>query len=129
MNHLSDRSPCSSCPWRVGVDAWSIGRETHLDVPPLHFSQMIAMMESQENGFAAKVMACHLTHRGEDLIHPHERTCVGFALSEEGRDNMMLRMLVIRGKVDLRKYSCEEPLHARFADMIAANPERPAGKD
>jgi hypothetical protein len=29
-----------------------------------------------------------------------------------------------RGDVDLSRYSCAEPLHATFAAMLAANPER-----
>jgi hypothetical protein len=122
---LSERQPCSSCPWRVGVDAWAIGRDHTLDVPPLHRSEMETMARQQGDGFAAPVMACHLTFHGEDAIAPHDRTCVGFALSDEGGDNLCLRLLAISGKVDLDGYGCAAPIHHNFAAMLAANPERP----
>jgi hypothetical protein len=123
MSMLRERQPCDSCPWRAGVDAWAIGRDHTPDVPPLH---RVEMARSQESGFGARIMACHLTFRGEEDIHPHERTCVGFALSEEGESNMLLRLLAIKGDVNLSHYACPEPLHSNFAAMLASNPERKA---
>lgn len=116
--------PCSTCPWRVNIDAWAIGRDHHLEIPPLHREEMERLAQRQGDGFGAPVMACHLTHQGEDKIPPHERTCVGFALSEEGGDSVMLRVLAIEGKVRWNEYGCPEPLHPNFDAMLAANPPR-----
>lgn len=121
---LPPRTPCTYCPWRVGVDAWAIGRDHSPDIPPLHHSQMVSLAERQGRGLSSTVMACHLTHRGEEAIHPHERTCVGYALSEEGGDNLNLRMLAVQGRVDLRAYSCTDPRHPNFMSMLLANPAR-----
>jgi uncharacterized protein DUF6283 len=118
------RQPCSSCPWRVGVDAWAIGRNHSMEVPPLHRSEMEAMARRQDGSFGSPVMACHLTFRGEEAVAPQERTCVGYALSEDGGDNLLLRLLQIKGAVALSRYSCAESLHPNFAAMLAANPER-----
>jgi hypothetical protein len=125
---VKDREPCPSCPWRVGVDAWAIGRDHAPEVPPLWWGEMVDMARRQTGGLEAPVMACHLTHQGEDKIPPHERTCVGFALSQEGGGNLMLRMLAMGGKVDLERYGCGALLHPDFRAMLAANPPRPTAR-
>lgn len=118
------REPCSTCPWRIGVDAWAIGRDHTLEVPPLWYEEMEDMAAKQGDGFGAPVMACHLTHKGEESIPPHERTCVGYALSEDGGNNLLLRLLAMSRKVRLDEYSCSAPLHPDFARMLRANPRR-----
>lgn len=116
--------PCTNCPWRVGVDAWAIGRDDDSGIPPLHRTQMEALARSQGQGLAAQVMACHLSHRGDGELPPADRLCVGFALSAEGGDNLNLRVLALRGMVDLCGLRCFAPLHPDFAAMLAANPAR-----
>lgn len=119
--------PCASCPWRVGVDAWAIGRDHALEVPALWRAEMERLAAVQDSGRMAKgsVMACHLTFRNEEALPSAERLCRGYALSREGGDSLLLRLLAIRGEVDLSAIRCEEPLHRDFAAMLAANPERP----
>jgi len=126
-NALVSRAPCTSCPWRVGVDAWAIGRDHTPDVPPLHRAEMerVAARNLFPTSMAkGSVMACHLAHRNEEALPPAERLCRGYALSREGRASLLLRLLAIRGEVDLSAIHCAEPLHPDFAAMLAANPER-----
>jgi len=118
------RTPCIDCPWRVGVDAWAIGRDHTLDVPPLHRRQMEKMAaEHASGGFHAHAMACHLTCEGEEKIAPQNRVCAGYML-QVAADNLNVRMMVIAGKIDPCSFECDAPLHADFAAMLAANPER-----
>lgn len=118
------RTPCTDCPWRVGVDAWAIGRDHTPEVPPLHRRQMEQLAgQHADGGFEAPMMACHLTHCGEEKIDPQQRICVGYALQAAG-DNLQYRMATMRGRIDPRSFACAEPLHADFAAMLAANPAR-----
>jgi hypothetical protein len=63
---VTGRQPCASCPWRVGVDAWAIGRLHSFEVPPLWRSEMVEMARQQDGSFGAPVMACHLTQLSPD---------------------------------------------------------------
>lgn len=118
-----ERQPCQHCPWRVGVDAWAIGRDHTPEVPPLHFDQMVAMADKNPGApFEAKAMECHLNHRGA-VEDPHELVCVGFVLAA-GPTNASLRLAVALGRVDPSRFSCDAELHPTFEAMIRANPPR-----
>lgn len=118
------RTPCEHCPWRVGVDAWAIGRNHTPEVPPLHRRQMEKIAaEHASGGFHARAMACHLTCEGEARVPPQNRVCAGYML-QVAADNLKVRMMVMDGKIDPRAFVCTEPLHTDFAAMLAANPAR-----
>lgn len=119
---MNKRTPCPTCPWRVGVDAWAIGRTDDTPVPPLHYDQMVEMAGVQPlDLFSTKLMGCHHHHRDEDNLSPHDRVCVGFAL-QAGPDNVQYRLSVVQGRIDPDDFSCDEPLHCDFGEMLAANP-------
>lgn len=119
------REPCTHCPWRVGVDAWAIGRDHTMAVPPLHRAEMAMVAAVQRKGLG-RMMACHLTFKGEDDIAPQERICVGYALSAGGNCGAY-RLAVMTGAVDPSEFHCAEELHPSFGAMLAANPPRKAG--
>lgn len=118
------RTPCKDCPWRVGVDAWALGRDHTLKVPPLTHAEMVEMQQKQELGFQAPMMACHLLFKDEEEHAPQDRICAGYAL-QAAHANLNFRLAVIYKDIDPLLFEADAPLHADFAAMIAANPRRP----
>jgi hypothetical protein len=123
---LAKRQPCEHCPWRVGVDAWAIGRDHSPQIPALFRESMEDLAERRGDGFSAPIMACHLTFRDEQKVAPQDRVCAGYVLTV-GIENLNLRMLAISGKIDPNAFECAVALHPTFDAMLEANPPRPGG--
>lgn len=101
-------TPCATCPWRVGSSA--------ADIPSFDIEKArgLRCTAGRTDEFRT-IMACHGSPVGEE--HP----CVGY-LAIYGWSNLSVRMLIIRGKIDMEAIirDCEGiELYDTFGAMLA----------
>ena len=81
--------PCPTCPWRKSS---TVGGE---DIPGFSLCKMQGLENTVGHGDAFRpIMACHYSEDGEEV------PCLGY-VAQEGWTNLALRMMAIRGKLDI----------------------------
>lgn len=96
-------SPCAQCPWRkdspIGafpVEAYRHSAITYYDM-------------------AKSMFACHMSGREK------ASTCAGFLLSRGAAHNLLVRLALMDGRLDLRKVKSDVALYQTYQDMAIAN--------
>lgn len=106
--------PCATCPWVHGASADRIP-----GYDPVRARVDLAACADSDRGLMTPLMACHKSSEGDDLV------CVGYAVSNDGYDNIALRLMAVTGRVDLAAmYDAVEKSGAKlwptYVDMIEA---------
>lgn len=100
------RKPCPSCPWRVDQGA---------DVIPGFSLELAEGLRGTCSGeWGAPVMACHGSRPGEEFA------CAGWLVAH-GRDSLVVRFMVIEGRLDVEALDAGPGwpvLHEDFDDLI-----------
>lgn len=109
--------PCKTCPWRKSS---TVGGT---DIPNFNLELMRGLSNTVGRGDAFRtVMACHYSPCGE------ESACVGY-VAVEGYQNLSVRMLAIRGELDIgaiQDECAELELWESFDEMLTAYEEAAA---
>lgn len=103
------RTPCRSCPWRVGSSADAIP-----GFSPQRAEDLRATCERSQ-GLGTAMFACHQSRVGEEIV------CAGW-LAVHGRESIAVRIAVLEGRVPVQALDPGEdwpPLYADFDAMIA----------
>lgn len=107
-------TPCPTCPWRKSS---TVGGA---DIPGFSLEMMRGLANTVGDGDDFRpIMACHGSACGAEMI------CVGYA-AIEGYTNLAVRMMALRGEVDLPAIweACELlDLWPSFDEMLSAYEE------
>ena len=107
-------APCPTCPWRRSS---TVGGA---DIPRFSIDKMRALANTVGDGDDFRpVMACHYSPCGA------ETPCIGY-VHVEGYSNLNVRLMIIRGELDLRAIdeACEPlDLWPSFDEMLDAYEE------
>lgn len=110
--------PCVTCPWRKSS---TVGGT---DIPGFSLCKMQGLTNTVGHGDAFRViMACHYSEEGE------EEPCIGY-VAQEGWSNLSIRMMVIRGDLDMAAImdACADlELWSDFDTMLEAYEEAADG--
>lgn len=103
-------TPCPTCPWRKSSTVGGF------DIPRFDIDLMRGLSNTVGEGDAFRpIMACHYS------TCEHEETCIGYA-AVEGWSNLVVRMMVIEGKLDLHAITdaCADiEMWDSFGEMLA----------
>lgn len=103
------REPCDECPWRT-------------DIPKVFPSEAFRLSAHTAYDMADRTFACHMSGTKSPS------TCAGFLL-KNSRNNMQVRISVMKGELNLRKVKSSVPLFESYRAMAIANgvsPDDPA---
>jgi hypothetical protein len=104
------RRPCEECPWRKDSPAGAFPAEAY------------RISAKTAYNMAQSTFACHMAGQAKPT------TCAGFLL-RGAEHSLAVRLLVLEGKVDLRKVGTDVELYDNYRAMAEANgvsPDDPA---
>lgn len=81
---MACRTPCKTCPWRVGQDA--------SEIPNFSLELAERLEATTETALGAPMFACHQSRDGEEVV------CAGW-LAVYGWDSIGVRFMLLRGDV------------------------------
>ena len=96
--------PCAECPWRRDAQRGKFPRRRYLELRDTCIP----------GGMPGKLFACHMSPEGGEVA------CAGMLLVV-GERLTRVRMMILRGLLDLTRLSSDVPLYSSFDEMAEAN--------
>jgi hypothetical protein len=99
------RTPCATCPWRVGQHAD--------EIPNFRLDLAEGLVRTTETGLGAPVFACHQSKADQEVV------CVGW-LWRYGWDSIAIRLRLLNGAMSPDELEPDPAieLHDTFDDVI-----------